>query len=378
MREGGILRIHVLQDSLKFKDFTALFSICRFKSLIGFRNSIRNSELPAFYNFRVNDILACEMSFSTGYGDLQLSILNYISLNRFLKKNPTTHLVFRFESQPIDRAVIFASAGLTKSVGYWHSSMSMCENYTSLQFPRGFLKNLMDDELVKAGFPNRMLLPNLYCAETLAYIGYDRKYTALCGPTRHLDEIRAAKILMGEGHLKSSKKVAVAFSSDPASAKFMENAIIELRKMDPNIFFLVKTHPAFITPKEILKNLEASIGNEAFRVIGNSENLLETIHDCNAVVVSGTQLAFESMLVDVMPVIYEPKSSYIATNFNKFEDYCFIASTIIEVGEAIDSILNKSSIATEKRRKWKILIEKQFGNDMNFSWDVFINSLDKF
>lgn len=377
MGEGGISSSQILQDSLKFADFVSLFSVQRFKSLIGFRKLIRGSDLPTFHNLRVNDILAIEMSSSVGSGDLQLGILNHISLKRFLKENPTTHLIFRFESQPIDRAVIFASAGLTKTVGYWHSSMSVCENYTSLQFPKNFLENLNDFELVDVGFPSRMLFPNDYCAETLASIGYDSKYTASCGPTRHLNEMKSAEMLMGTGKSQSSRKVAVAFSSDPASAKFMESVIIELHKMDPQLFFLVKTHPAFSTPPEFFKNLESSIGEEAFRVIANSENLLHVLYDCNAILVSGTQLAFESMLVDVAPVVYEPKSSYIATNFNKFEDYCFIASTVAEVGEAIEAILSKSDLAEAKRSNWKILIEKQFGKSMDFSWDVFIASLEK-
>ncbi len=377
MGEGGISRSEVLQDSLKLADIASIFSIQRFKSLIRLRELITNCELPTFHNLRVNDILAFEMSSSAGSGDLQLSILNYISLNRFLKENPTTHLVFRFESQPIDRAVVFASAGLTKSVGYWHSSMSMCENYTSLRFPRGFLENLNDDELVKAGFPSRMLLPNLYCAETLAFTGYNLKYTAWCGPTRHLDEIKDAKILMGTGKLKSRKKIAVAFSSDPASARFMESVIIELHKKNPDAFFLVKTHPAFSTPKEFFKNLESLVGKETFRVIGGSENLLETLYDCSAIVVSGTQLAFESILIDVVPVVYEPKSSFIATNFNVFEDYCFVTSTVAEVGKAIDLIFSKSELVELKRRKWKILIEKQFGENRDFSWGVFVESLEK-
>jgi hypothetical protein len=377
MGEGGISRTEVLQDSLKFTDFASLFSVRRFKSLIGYRELVRSSDLPKFHNFCVNEIVAFEMSSSVGSGDLQLSILNYISLNRFLKENPTTHLVFRFESQPIDRAVIFASAGLTKSVGYWHSSMSMCENYTSLHFPEGFLENLNEDELVKAGFPSRMLLPNLYCAETLAFTGYDPKYTGSCGPTRHLDEMKVAKTLLETGKLKSSNKVAVAFSSDPASARFMENVIIELYRIDPDTYFLVKTHPAFSTPTEFFKNLESSIGKEAFRVIGDEESILETLFDCRAIVVSGTQLAFESMLVDVVPVVYEPKSAYIATNFKKFEDYCFITSTVVEIGKSIDSIFSMSDLAEAKRRNWKILIEKQFGQEQDFSWDSFIDSLEK-
>ena len=377
MGEGGISRSEVLQDSLKFADFVGLFNVHRFKSLIGFRKLIRSSDLPTFHNLRINDILAIEMSSSVGSGDLQLGILNHISLKRFLKENPTTYLIFRFESQPIDRAIIFASAGLTKTVGYWHSSMSVCENYTSLHFPRNFLENLNDVELVDAGFPSRMLFPNDYCAETLASIGYDSKYTASCGPTRHLNEMRSAKMLMGTGKSQSSRKVAVAFSSDPASAKFMESVIVELHKMDPQLFFLVKTHPAFSTPPEFFKNLESSIGEEAFRVIANSENLLQALYDCSAIVVSGTQLAFESMLVDVAPVVYEPKSSYIATNFNKFEDYCFIASTVAEVGEAIGAILSKSDLAEAKRSNWKILFEKQFGKSMDFSWDNFLELLEQ-
>ena len=106
-------------------------------------------------------------------------------------------------------------------------------------------------------------------------------------------------------------------------------------------------------------------------------NLLQTLNDCSAIVVSGTQLAFESILVGVMPVVYEPKSSYIATNFDKFQDYSFITSTVAGVGEAINSILIKSDLAEVKRSNWKILIERQFGKKMNFSWDIFIDSLEK-
>ena len=58
---------------------------------------------------------------SLGQGEFTRSRLIHLALRHYLSVVPTNALIFRFENQPIDRSIILASKGLTKSIAYWHS-----------------------------------------------------------------------------------------------------------------------------------------------------------------------------------------------------------------------------------------------------------------
>ena len=372
----GINKFIVLQDYIQMWHIRSLFNLKRFLLISRFRYKVQDALLPKFHGYKVGSLISFEISKSIQSADLQLCILVYLTLREYLQQHETSRIVSRFESQPIDRALIWASEGSTQFVGYWHSTMSKCENYTSLQFPDGYLSNLTERELVKVGFPSRMLVPNLYCRETIDKIGYNLNFSAVCGPTRHLEVIETAKNLGPIIEKNSNNLIAIAFSSDPESSHFMASAMVAIKDLNPNVVFFVKTHPAYETSQDYFEKLERQIGVQSLRVIKSSDNYLEIISECAAIILSGTQLAFEAILVGTFPVVYEPTSRYVSTNFKAFESSCFIANTTEDLTNCMNSIWINSSIVVEKRSTWQTLIEKQFGINDNCPANSLENALD--
>lgn len=368
--EVGLVNFHVLQDYVQLRHLRSLFSLKRLFSLVRFRNAVHDAHLPKFFGYDVSSLVSDEVSKSIQSADLQLSILLYLSLREFLQETKTLRIVSRFESQPIDRALIFASEGLTQFVGYWHSTMSMCENYTSLQFPRNFLSGITGDGLVQVGFPRRMLVPNIYCQETLEIIGYDLSLIASVGPTRYLDVIDSVEKRKLREKPKLNNLIGVALSSDPNSCNVMASAMLAIKRTNPSVVFAIKMHPAFSTTDEYLRNLEAKIGGGSIRIISESEDYIEVISECKILILSGTQLAFEGILVETFPVVYEPSSLYCATNFNAFVNSCFIANNVDELALCVSSIFNNTLSAQKKIENWDLVIRKQFGNNL---FDSFID-----
>ena len=153
--------------------------------------------------------------------------------------------------------------------------------------------------------------------------------------------------------------------------------MVLIKRVNPNVLFAIKTHPAFKTSDEYFKKLKGKIGENSLRVIESSESYIEIISECEVIILSGTQLAFEGILVDTFPIVYEPKGQYCATNFKAFEDSCFIANTVEELIFSLTSILENSPIAKQKKKSWNSLIQKQFGSSNSNSWKNLESTLKK-
>lgn len=365
------LNIRILQDFIRLRDVINLFNLYRFRLLIQFRNRARVSKLPKFNGFDIRDSMAYEISRSIGNSDLQLSLLVYISLRRYLASNHSSKILFRFERQPIDSAVIFASKGFVRSVGYWHSSMSLCSNYTSLHFPKEYLKRYCSEDYPEIAFPNQMLVPNLFCWNSLEMAGYDMSVAKICGPTRHITEISKARILNSSRRMKNRNRITIAFSSDPNSANLLFQIMVKIHKINSEVVFLIKTHPAYQMSPSYFFQLQKLIGKDSYILIDENRDYLDSINDCAAIILSGTQLAFEATLVNVFPIVYEPTNSYNATNFDAFQEYCFIARNSDEIIDFLREIMVDGVQAKKKKDKWSRLREMQFGESDHFSWGDF-------
>lgn len=361
----------ILQDYIQFKDIWRILSLQRFLLLRRFRKSVAGSKLPDFCGYDARDAVAYEVSNSIAAGDFPLCLLVFLSLKQYFFSNQTSRILFRFERQPIDSAVIFACGNTVQSIGYWHTSLSACSNYTSFYFPADYLRGVDSIQLANLGFPKHMLVPNTFCWETLQSAGYNMSFASLCGPTRHLSEIKYAVRLNSRVQKKKLNQIAIAFSAQENSPRFLADSMKAIHSSNPNIFFLIKRHPAFEVNANYFELLQNMIGKHSFRVIHESENYLESISECIAVILPGTQLAFEAILVNTFPIVYEPKNSFSVTNFSEFSDYCFVVHDLLEIEQSLNIVLENSDLAVEKRNNWNKLYLKQFGGGETFSWDSF-------
>lgn len=367
----------ILQDYLKLSDITSLLKLKRLTLLLKFRKSIQASSLPLFHDLQVNQIIYDELNNSISNRDFQLCLLIYISLKNYLSLNYIEKIIFRYENQPIDKAIILASGDNVQSVGFWHSSLSICDNYTSFHFPQDFLTGLNECEMFHKGFPRRMLISNLFCRDSLLKFGYREEFTTICGPIRNIAEIEFAKTHI-RGLLETrNNRIGIAFSADPHSAEHMLEAIQFISKQNKDIFFEIKTHPAFKTPESFLDTLKISVGEKRFNIINASENFMEAFSNCSAVILGGTQLAFEAILMGIMPIIYQSKSVYNAINFEPFSEWCFVVNTLDEIRKAIKDVTNESDEVVNKKDKWNQLLLKQFGNKFQFSWHDLMDDISR-
>ena len=105
---------------------------------------------------------------------------------------------------------------------------------------------------------------------------------------------------------------------------------------------------------------------------------MRAFSNCSAVILGGTQLAFEAMLIGVTPIVYQPRSNYVATNFEPFSKWCFVAYNLEQIMHLIDAVSNNTHEYISKRNKWDELLFRQFGQGFEFSWDVFIQQIASF
>ena len=364
----------ILQNNINLNDIYKFLHLGRFWKLVKFRRSVSKIGLPNFRNFNINGLFAHEISRSIRSGDFQLSVLTMLATRSYSIKNPPEKLIFRFESQPIDRALIWGVNNETTTYGYWHSSMSLTTNYTSLQFPINYLKGKDDRGLIEAGFPNMMLVPNKINFQTLTNIGFDQNRILICGPTRHLKQLAIAKELESRQTPIRKNRLAIALSADPASTKHIFDSLISIKHTFPKMYFKIKTHPAYKVSELIINRLNREIGKDSYEIIADNKDFLYEMNDCEALITTGTQLAFEGILLNITPLIFEPTNTFNSTNFKVFSKYCLIVNSVEEIKAALLKINSSNKEISRIKSNWPELIDNQFGNYPYFSWNIFLNS----
>lgn len=362
-------RVILLNNYLDLKSYLSVFSVADFTRILHFKNRVLDNNNFMFQRSDVSIFIKEDILSSLGQGEFTRSRLIHLALRHYLSVVPTKALIFRFENQPIDRSIILASKGLTKSIAYWHSSLAECENFLSLRniWP---LSNLSSDDAIwGTNTPNFVLVPNDICRESIIKHGMLSTSVFNIGPTRHLEPL---------GKKESLGKDINNSRSTGFSAENAENFIVIICSADQNISRLllqislkvisklgrvkirIKLHPAWVPKRDFLKMLE----QEAARVqiMDVKEDIYQMISQASYVISAGTQLIFESILLDTVPIVYEPSSSFNPTNFTVFEKSCFIVNSEVTMHDALDQIMNDSEVLKDKILNWPKLIKEVFGS----------------
>jgi hypothetical protein len=159
-------RVILLNNYLDIRSYMSVFSITDFTRILRFKNRVLHNNNFMFQKSDVSVFIKEDILNSLGQGEFTRSRLILLAVRRYLSVVPTKALIFRFENQPIDRSIIMASKGLTKSIAYWHSSLSECENFLSLRniWPLSALS--LDEGTWGTNTPDFVLVPNDICKES--------------------------------------------------------------------------------------------------------------------------------------------------------------------------------------------------------------------
>ena len=350
--------VKFLNSYISLYDFAPLIS---FRKLFTFRKflgwEINKTELR-IGTFNVSRLVRQDIARSLSEGEFVRSKLVNSAIKRYVKENQPATLVFRYENQPIDRAVINGAGQSTKSVGYWHTALSQCENYLSLWNISGLEKIFSTNEIVNYIWPSHMLYPNNICRKSILREGYPSDLIYQIGLTRHqkVMDLYLAQISASTNPVDKSKQrhraIVVALTADKISSMLMLSATIGACRDLEELKILIKPHPAWSFNLEEFQLTYNALESRELVIVINDNSIFRILQEADLLVTSGTQMAFEGMLLGVMPIIYEPKYRFNPTNFDSFSDICFRTDSAVELEKFVRLNLENDGIVASKKMLW--------------------------
>jgi hypothetical protein len=249
------------------------------------------------------------------------------------------------------------------------------------------LWNIQDLEEIFSGndignsiWPSRMLYPNAICGDSILREGYPAELMYQIELTRHqkvLDLCHSQKtaILGSFDKLKQDDRIiVVSLTADESSSLLMLSATMNACRNLKDLKVYIKPHPAWIPNLKEFETIQTVAGTKKFQVVNSDESIFGILQSANLQVTSGTQMAFEGMLLGVMPIIYEPKFRFNPTNFDSFSDICFRTNSNIELEELIRLVLKNDAVSLEKKKSWPNFLNAFFSLDDDDSSEKSLDS----
>jgi len=363
-------RMTLLQHHVGMRTLLSLYSVCLFCRLLSFRRLVAGSEWPRFEGCDVRPLLDREIARSIGSGELALDRMLESSVHRALVTTPARALVFRFEGQPIDRALTVAARGVTRVIGFWHSAIAQCPNYLPFWFgPRALDPAATVGRVAPMPMPDAMLATERICEETLTRQGFPASAVARCGPVRHVDALSVARRVAPPAEWRHRHNlpedglvVMIATSVVATDATAMLKAVAAaLPQVRPRCV-LVRIHPACPLPDDVWTTLELAAAGAELRRVSSAEHLSELMAASDVVVTGGSTLAFEAMALGVMPILFESPGDFSASSFAPFEQACFVVRNERTLSEALQAVTGRSVEWSRRVAVWPALCRDVFGD----------------
>ena len=366
MKEG----LRFIQQHVSLAVLAQLYSPTIFLKLKRFKRAILSSSVPRYYRCDIRALIGRDLDRSVGSSGLALNQILEETVRKIIYRGRVRALLFRYEAQPIDRALCSAAKDQTLAIGYWHSALALSKNY--MPFWSAPQKNAMkgqSDVAIRAPLPDAMLVTAAICEQTLCDQNYPRSSIQRCGPIRHKAALSIARYNMSRSqwrqkrHLPEDQTIVFLATSVVITdaIAMMRAAAHAMRNMEKLTLF-VRIHPAKNLQPRIWKELEEFIDARNIQLVSSAESFYELLAASDIFVSGGSTIAFEAMALGVMPVIYENPNDFSATSFEPFEHACFIATDSESLSNAIREIRNESSEMKARKAAWPALLENVFGN----------------
>ncbi len=353
----------IIQKFFRYRDIKKIFSFGTWLQLRNFRNQIMFSNIPSFMNLDVRPILNQELSRNISSQDLVQSQIIQLSMTNTLHLAPPKSLLFRFESQPLDRSIIYSCKNLTISVGYYHSSLALCENYLPFWYGKEFLK-----ENYASLTPDKVIYSNKFSKRALIREGFPESKLLHCGPLRSRDLMQyrnPQKMQSGKESFVTADtmNIFVGMSVNTSINEIMIKNLISVLDETFRYTLIIKTHPSLeLLDLNLFHNVKRNVN---LIILNKNDEYLEFLEACDFSVMTGTTLVFESIYLKTFPIVCESASIYNAVNFQQFRKFCLIACDRSQLLDATKMVRDNSSEIISIKENWPELIEKNYGSNVN-------------
>jgi len=363
-------RMTLLQRHVPLRVLMHLYSPRMFARLQRFRRRVARSPWPRFYGCDVRTLLDREIDRSIGSGELALDRMVEAAVSAVLTARPSQALLFRFEGQPLDRALTIAARGRTRAIGYWHSAIALCPNYLPFWFVPGALRPAAAfGRIAPMPMPDAMLVTEQICEGTLTRQGFPAGRVARCGPVRHVEALLVANRGVTRAQWRQKHELPqdgtvlfVATSVVATDAMAMVTAVAAVLDDVPVRCVLVRVHPAMAVPDHVWSALERVVGPSNVRRVSSSEHLYELMAAADVVVTGGSTLAFEAMALGVMPVLFESSGDFSASAFGPFSHACFVVRNTATLSAALSAVVHRTPEWAHRVAEWPQLGDAVFGD----------------
>jgi len=282
-------------------------------------------------------------------------------------------LIFRLEFQPVERAILYNTAGRTKTFGFQHSAMS--KNFLNYVFTGDeFVRHLTN-----RGAQNSLPLPdNIFTSGELAFnyikqAGFPVENLAVCGGVRfnRLFEYSKKRLSKNELRLKHNlpldkKIIFIPTSQIINETVCMFNDLAGSLKDNSELFHIIvkgnpnkDNDPAFLA--EIISILENSEVKISFEVFKENIPFYDYISLSDAVLLTGGSTAVEAMALDVISIIYVCPPQFSHNPMVEYPDAVLLVHDRKSMENAIKTI-NDENIIDNMKKHWNVPVRNMFGD----------------
>jgi len=377
------LKMIPLQGVLGLRDCLCIISPRHLARLLRFRFRLANHLRASFAGFNVAELVVNEIHRSMTSSEFFLGLLMMRAFESLTQKVATRAVVYRVEFQPFEKAILAGIRGRTIGVAFQHSTF--VRNYLPYFFVPGELQGYNDGDSRAMPLPYLLVTSGRYAREIMARNGFEPQRLEVSGPVRY------ARLLEYRRTQRSSAEIRRTLGLDTLAVIFLVatsvmkaeslGLLIALRHALETLpvlpYVVFKSHPAMPLDSEFLELVGPRLESVGYRVLPPDAPIYEYVAAADGVLLSGSTVGWEAMLLGVVPIVFESLTTFPATSMSEIEEACFLVHDASELSRAMRWTIDRDARIHDIHAHWDDAVGQMFDQIYNDPNERFIEILAK-
>ncbi|MBI3954326.1 MAG: hypothetical protein HY330_07415, partial [Chloroflexi bacterium] len=362
------LNVVPLQRTIGPRDSLSLLSPTHLARLLRLRFFLARRLRATFEGFDIAPLVVKEVYRSMTSSEFFLDLLLMRGMGALTARLPTRALVYRVEFQPFEKAVLYGVRGRSRAVAFQHSTFG--RNYLSHFFPPGEIAHYRSNgsDPSHMPLPDTLLTTGTYARDVMARNGFASESLDVCGPVRYARLLRYLReredraAIREKLGLPASKKVFLVMTSvvSGESRGLLAALALALEGLDERPCIVFKGHPALPMDREFQRLVVPRLAGGDYRVLPVDAPLYDYMSVSDAVILAGSTVCLEAIVLGVVPIVFESKSVLDAKSMTEIKAAALMVSNQGELGEAMRGVARGDERLNELRRCWPQALEAMF------------------
>lgn len=359
-------KVVLLQSALGLRAASKALSLRYWRRLIRFRFSLSRRINGEFAGFPIGKLMAEEIGRSMSAAEFFMDIMISRAFERLTGQARLRAVIYRTEFQPFEKAILSGIRGKTLGIAFQHSTFG--RNYLPYFFVPGELKGYNDGSRCAMPLPDLLLTTGWYAREVMVNNGFDSNRVEVCGPVRYarlLEYCRSQRpreeIRRNLGLDLSAVIFLVASSVVREGSWAMLVALRQALETLPVLPYIVfNSHPAMRLDSEFHEQVGKLLRADGCRVLASDTLLHDYLAASDGIILTGTTVGVEAMLLGVVPVVFESRFVFDAKSMSEVAEACLVVNDAAGLSSALRQIMEHDAHIGEVRAYWDSAISRMF------------------